>query len=102
MRLDHFIAKSLALSERHSRMRIIGGKIKVDGLVTTDHRLRVSKFSRVESEDAVLKPGLEPLYLMFNKPRGILSATRDGDHCQRMIGTVSPSVRTWRSEPTTT
>ena len=84
MRLDHFISKALTLSERSARLEIAEGRVKVDGLVTKNHLQRVSKFSSVETKDRNLRTGIEPLYLMFHKPCGVLSATSD-DHHQTVL-----------------
>lgn len=80
MRLDHFIAKTLDLSERDARFRLIKRKIVVDGKTATDHRLEVSRFSRVEIGDRILQEAVTQHYLMLHKPVGILSATQDPVH----------------------
>ncbi|MEM7014837.1 MAG: pseudouridine synthase [Verrucomicrobiota bacterium] len=80
MRLDHFIAKKLGVSERTARSEIVAGKIRVDGEVNLQLQAEVSRFSRVEFEGKVVQPAVERLHFMLNKPEGAVSATVDDEH----------------------
>jgi len=80
VRLDHFIAKRLDISERDARVRLIERKILVDGKAATDHQMEISRFSQVGIEDRVLQKAIQRHYLMLHKPVGILSATQDPTH----------------------
>lgn len=80
MRLDHFIAKTLAISERDARLRLIEKKVTVDGKISTDHEQKISRFSEIEIRGRVLQYAVQRHYLMLHKPVGILSATRDPIH----------------------
>lgn len=80
MRLDQFIARKLRLSERDARLRIVAGSTMLDQTVVKDHRTEIDRFAEIQYEDRVLQSSIEKLYLMFHKPKGILSATQDEDH----------------------
>lgn len=80
MRLDHFIAKQLRLSERDARLRIVAGTTTLNREVVKDHRLEVDRFTEIRFEDRTLQAPIERLHLMFHKPEGILSATQDDKH----------------------
>lgn len=80
LRLDRFISRELALSTRNARLHIIEGTVSVDGRPATDSGQEITRFSEVASRDRILRAGLPRLYLMFHKPAGILSATRDPKH----------------------
>jgi 16S rRNA pseudouridine516 synthase len=80
LRLDHYIAKRLQISERDSRLRIASGEFQVDGSVTTDLRIEITRFQEVAAGGKRLQTAIPPLYIALHKPPGILSATRDPEH----------------------
>lgn len=76
MRLDKFIATYTTLSRKDAKKSIRGGKVSVDGAVIKDETQKVSLNQSVclGGEPIVAK---EHIYLMLNKPQGVLSATKD-------------------------
>lgn len=80
MKLEDFISKRLSLGTRSSRALFLEGKILVDGRNVRDHRFIVSRFDEIRCDGEILQRGKERLYLMLNKPVGILSATSDPEH----------------------
>ncbi|MDF1739448.1 MAG: pseudouridine synthase [Verrucomicrobiales bacterium] len=80
MRLDRFIAKQRTVSERSAREWIIAKRVAINGTPTRQHGEEVSRFDRITFDGRVLQPGTERLYFMLNKPKGILSATKDNQH----------------------
>lgn len=53
--------------------------IRVDDEIQTDASAIIDKFSRIESEGACLQSN-KPVYIMLNKPKGVVSATTDVEH----------------------
>lgn len=51
----------------------------VDGCVDRSTQKQVSVFSRVVWDDNCLQDK-QPIYLMLHKPKGVVSATKDGKH----------------------
>lgn len=89
MRLARFLAMAGAGSRRRCEELIRAGKVHVDGLRETDpaRRVRVGQ-ERVELDGRPLAP--EPrVYVLLNKPPGVLSAARD----ERGRVTVTQYVR---------
>ena len=80
MRLDRFIAKKQSVSERSARTWIVAGRARVNGNTLADHSTEVSRFDRVDLDAEMIQPAVERLYFMLNKPKGILSATKDDQH----------------------
>lgn len=80
MRLDHFIAKKLGVSERVARGAIASGKVDVHGAIVRELRAEVSRFCAIGFDGESIQLGAERLHLMLNKPVGILSATVDAHH----------------------
>lgn len=80
MKLEDFIAKRLGTGTRGARALLLEGRVTVGGMVTTDHRLAVSRFEEVLCDGAIVQAATERLRLMLHKPAGILSATTDPVH----------------------
>ncbi len=80
MRFDHYIAKRLQISEREARTRIASSQFLVDGVTSTDLQRDITRFDEVRHNESVIQAPVERLYLMLNKPAGVLSATTDNEH----------------------
>ena len=76
MRLDQHIANSSELSRKDARRVIMGGRVSVNGTRCKSARAHVSEQDEIMLDDRLLTlPG--DLYLMMNKPGGVISATAD-------------------------
>ncbi len=80
MRLDRLLCLQPMWNRRTSLTLLAQGKVRVDGLTEYDGNTDVSLFRRVEVDDQLIQPGQQALYMMLNKPVGILSATSDLVH----------------------
>jgi len=78
-RLDRFISSRTGISRRDVRSVLAQGRVLVDGSVATAINQLVEQFSQVTLDDRVLQAN-SPVYVMMNKPRGVVSATRDVQH----------------------
>ncbi|MFT6913872.1 MAG: 16S rRNA pseudouridine516 synthase [Motiliproteus sp.] len=79
MRLDRFLALASDLSRARVRPLIMCGAVQVDGVRVRDLAFKVS------SDQEVLLSGMPvaprgPVYLMLNKPEGVVCATTDAEH----------------------
>jgi 16S rRNA pseudouridine516 synthase len=89
MRLDRFVSQATGLSRSQARALIRRGEILLDGLPVKDQARQVGGAQRVERAGATLAlPG--PLYLMLNKPCGLLSATSDS--AQQTVLSLLPAT----------
>jgi len=79
MRLDRYLESRLGCSARSVRMLLAERRVRLNGTPATDSRQQVSRFCRIVFVDVGLQ-AREPVYLMLHKPRGCVSATRDGKH----------------------
>jgi len=76
MRLDQHIANSSELSRKDARRVIMGGRVSVNGVRCKSARAHVGERDEIMLDDRLLTlPG--DLYLMMNKPVGVISATTD-------------------------
>lgn len=76
MRLDKMVADSAAVTRSQARKKIKSGAVEVNGAVVRDISAQVSEKDSltVSGENLQYK---RYIYLMLNKPQGVLSATED-------------------------
>jgi len=78
-RLDKLLSKKLSISRKDVRLILAQQRVFVDGIVATDIGQQIDKFSLVECDDEILQKQ-QTIYLMLNKPIGVVSATKDEKH----------------------
>lgn len=78
-RLDRFISQQAGISRREVRTMLACGRIAVDGEPARAINQVINQFTRVTLDGQVLQDRT-PVYLMMNKPAGVVSATRDEQH----------------------
>lgn len=79
MRLDRLLAHRTGLARNDVLRLLAAGRVRVDGQVTDEGPRMLTQFSRVELDDRVLQ-SKQAHYLMFHKPVGCASTTRDDKH----------------------
>jgi len=77
LRLDRFVSQAAGISRSQARSLIQRGRVSVSGEPARNAARQVAAGERVEHAGAELVLA-QPAYLMLNKPRGLLSATSDG------------------------
>lgn len=75
-RLDRFVSALTDINRRDVRLALAKKRIIVDGEVATDISQRIGQFTCVYLDGVVLRSS-RPIYLMMNKPKGVVSATKD-------------------------
>lgn len=80
MKLDRFLAKQSSMGRNAAHRLIAARRVRVDGEVCINNLQEVDRFTRIELDETVLQQPERALYLMLNKPVGILSATTDPVH----------------------
>lgn len=78
-RLDRFISQNSAFSLSDTRLLIAQKRIFLDGEVAHSVQQRVTEFTHVVL-DGTCQQDNNPVYIMLNKPRGVVSATTDVKH----------------------
>lgn len=76
MRLDHYLASSSGLSRKEARHAIVRGRAGINGATCRKPGCRVLENDQVQL-DGLLRTLPEEIYLMMNKPEGVISATHD-------------------------
>lgn len=78
-RLDKFLINHLALNKRDVRLMLAQKRVVVDGEITLDMDAQINKFSIIEVNGETVQSN-KSLYIMLNKPIGVVSATKDNIH----------------------
>ena len=78
-RLDRFLSSTLNVSRRNLRPLLAKGGVRVDGEICRDGQQIINEFSHIQCDGEVLQ-GNQPVYVMMNKPVGVVSATKDEEH----------------------
>jgi 16S rRNA pseudouridine516 synthase len=76
IRFDKLIADSLGITRSEARTKIKKGRCSVDGIIIKDPSAKVDSEKQIvaDGENASYK---EFIYIMMNKPQGVISATDD-------------------------
>ena len=80
MKLDRLIAKHRSLGRTAAHRVIAARRVSVCGEIVTNGAHEVDRFSEVTLDGEIVQLAERALYLMLNKPAGILSATKDALH----------------------
>lgn len=78
-RLDRFISQNSGFSLADTRLLIAQKRIVIDGQAADSIRQKVTQFTEVILDGQCLQNN-QPLYIMLNKPQGVVSATKDLQH----------------------
>ena len=78
-RLDRFISEHCSISRRDVRLMLAQKRIVVDGCIANDIGQKIDKFSKITLDGDTLQDN-QALYIMLNKPIGVVSATTDKLH----------------------
>ncbi|WP_372965225.1 pseudouridine synthase [Marinobacter sp.] len=78
MRLDQYLATCTGLSRKEAKKAIIGRRVQVSGELCRSANTPVAEATLVELDGSVLSLPNE-IYLMMNKPEGVISATTDSN-----------------------
>ena len=78
MRLDKFVSKAAYLSRKDASLAIKKGRVTVDGIAVKSPEGKVDEISSKVTLDGKALSYSQYVYIMLNKPSGVLSATEDG------------------------
>ncbi len=79
LRLDRFISQNSDHTIADTHPLIAQKRIVVDGELAHSVQQKVSRFTNVQLDGVCLQNN-QPVYIMLNKPKGIVSATADEKH----------------------
>lgn len=91
-RLQKVIANSGVTSRRKAEQLILDGKVKVDGEVVRKLGVKVSNSSSIEVDGIKLNKE-EKVYYLLNKPRGVVSTTKDDKSRKTVVDLIDDNRR---------
>lgn len=77
MRIDKYICDTINITRTQAKNKISSGNVLVDGEVIKSSSFQVDEKKSVVTVDGVTVAYNKYVYIMMNKPAGILSATKD-------------------------
>ncbi|RZA08107.1 MAG: pseudouridine synthase [Moraxellaceae bacterium] len=89
-RLDRFVSQNMGINRKDVRAILARGRLILDGQAAVDIHQQVDEFSQVILDGITLQ-NKQPVYLMLNKPVGVVSATKDSKH-KTVIDVVKTSL----------
>lgn len=78
-RLDRFISQNSTFKRADTRLLIAQKRILLDGQLAHSAQQKVTQFTHVLLDDQCLQDN-QSVYLILNKPQGVVSATKDLQH----------------------
>ncbi len=91
-RLQKVIAGSGIASRRKAEELILNGKVKVDGKIILELGTKVSENSKVEV-NGVLISKEDKVYYLLNKPRGVITSTKDEYNRKTVVDLIEEDKR---------
>ena len=91
-RLQKVIAASGVTSRRKAEELITAGKVKVNGEVVTELGTKVTDKDRIEVENVLIAKEVKEYYLL-NKPRGVVTTTKDDKDRKTVVDLIPTNAR---------
>ena len=92
IRINRFLAASGICSRRTADQYVAGGRVAVNGKVVRELGLRIDPKADDVRVDGVQIERERPVYVLFNKPEGVICTNARQEHRQRVIDFL-PHVR---------
>ena len=78
-RIDRYISKKLGINRRDTKLMLAQGRVVINDTVIREITTIVEEFDHVVLDGEVLQ-NKQAVYIMLNKPIGVVSATKDDLH----------------------
>ena len=91
-RLQKVIASSGVTSRRKAEELITAGKVKVNGEVVTELGTKVTDKDRIEVDNVLIAKEVKEYYLL-NKPRGVVTTTKDDTDRKTVVDLIPTNAR---------
>ena len=88
MRLDKFICDTINITRNQAKTKISSGVVLVDGVVVKSSSYKVDESKSVVTVEGQVLQYNKYVYIMMNKPHGVLSAAKDSK-CKTAIDLLS-------------
>ncbi len=94
-RLQKILSQWGIASRRQSEQLILAGRVRVNGQIATLGQTAEPGTDRIEVDDRLitLQSRPEPVYLLLNKPKGVVSTCADPEGRQTVLELLPPKLR---------
>jgi 23S rRNA pseudouridine2605 synthase len=92
-RLQKVIANLGYCSRRRAEQLILEGKVKVDGKIVSELGTKIKGNERIEVENTILDNNKNYEYYLLNKPREVVSTTKDEYNRKTVIDLIDTKTR---------
>ena len=92
-RLQKVIANLGYCSRRHAEELITKGEVKVNGIIVTELGTKVKKGDTIEVENTILDNNKDYEYYLLNKPREVITSTKDEHDRKTVIDLINTTTR---------
>lgn len=92
-RLQKVIANLGYCSRRHAEELITKGEVKVNGIIVTELGTKVKKGDTIEVENTILDNNKDYEYYLLNKPREVITSTKDEHGRKTVIDLINTTTR---------
>ena len=92
-RLQKVIANLGYCSRRHAEELISNGEVKVNGKIVTELGTKVKKGDTIEIENTILDNNKDYEYYILNKPREVVTTTKDEHGRKTVIDLIDTTTR---------
>ncbi len=97
-RLQKYMARCGVASRRKSEELITSGRVKVNGVVVTELGIKVSDNDTVTVDNEIISVN-EKVYLIMNKPRGLICSVSDEKNRQTVVSILPKELQEARVFP---
>lgn len=99
-RLQKYMARCGVASRRKCEEIILAGKVKVNGMIINELGTKVTLDDIVEYEGKRILPEENKVYIMLNKPEGVITSAKDEKGRKTILDIVKVEERVpKRSQP---
>jgi 23S rRNA pseudouridine2605 synthase len=93
MRLNKYISHSGVCSRRKAAELVKAGKIYVNGEIEVNPAIEVSHKDSVTYQGKLLKPEINKVYYLLNKPKGVITTASDEKNRKTVLDIISEKVK---------
>ena len=94
-RLQKYMARCGVASRRKCEEIILAGKVKVNGMIINELGTKVTLDDIVEYEGKRIRPEENKVYIMLNKPEGVITSAKDEKGRKTILDIVKVEERVY-------
>ena len=97
MRVNKYLALCGLGSRRHVESLVLSGRVRINGQVITNLATTVAETDTVTVDQRPISAPTDKVYLMLNKPAGVVSTTRDPQHRTTVLDLLQQNPKQYQT-----